>query len=178
MNRAFVLTVVAVVVALASAYGSAAEESAAVSPDEQLTAVVAACEAARGEFDARAAEESLYDRLGGRAGIRPIFVTLVEILSNDPEASKMLEGVDLDRMVEVSTDHLASHTGGTETYRGRDITEVHKPLNIDAEKFLAAGAAFGMAMQMAGVPADLAQEVQCLMIGMRDQVMAPAQAGS
>jgi len=132
---------------------------------------------AEAEFEARAAEASLYDRLGGRDGIHAIFVELVEIFSNDPNAVAMLEGVDTDRMIEVSTDHLASHSGGSETYGGRDITEVHARLNIDAEMFLNAGAAFGLAMQSTGAPSDVAQEVQRLMIGMRDKVMAPSNAG-
>lgn len=150
------------------------EERAEPTPKEKLAVAVRECETAQAEFEARAVESSLYDRLGGREGIRPIFAELVEILSNDPEASAMLEGVDLERMIEVSTDHLAAHSGGSETYGGRDITEVHKPMNIDAEMFLGAGAAFGMAMENTGVAPEVAQEVQCLMIGMRDQVMASA----
>jgi hypothetical protein len=45
-------------------------------------------------------------------------------------------------------------------------------MNINAEMFLGAGAAFDAAMAQAGVDPEVAPEVQCLMIGMRDQVMA------
>jgi hemoglobin len=185
MNRVGVLTFAAVFVligcsrsetepAAQPAAEPVADVAAEPTPEEQLAAAVGECEAAQAEFEARAAESSLYDRLGGREGIRPIFAELVEILSNDPDAAAMLEGVDLERMIEVSTDHLAVHSGGSETYGGRDITEVHEPMNINAEMVLGAGEAFGAAMEKTGVAPEVAQEVQCLMIGMRDQVMASA----
>lgn len=158
-------------------HGPVEQESVEPTAEEQLAAAVAECNAAQAEFEARVAEASLYDRLGGREGIHQIFVEMTGIISNDPDAAPLLDGVDIPRMIEVSTDHLASQTGGSETYSGRDITDVHRPMNIDAAMFLHAGAAFGMAMENTGVPADVAQEVQCLMIGLRDEVMAPSEIG-
>jgi hemoglobin len=175
-----VLLVVLCLLALSGTVAGAApagQSAPEPSPEERLAAAVSECDAARAQFEARSAESSLYDRLGGRDGIRTIFVNMADILASDPDGSAMLEGVDTARMIEVSTDHLASHSGGAEVYTGRDITEVHAPLQIDARMFLDAGAVFGMAMEKTGVAPEDAQETMCLMIGMRDQVMASPHAG-
>jgi hemoglobin len=154
--------------------GAAPAEEATAEPsvDEQFAALVASCEAAAPAIEARQAESSLYDRLGGRDGIRALMEHVVEVHADNPEMAPYFTDVDIDRFLENTTDFLVIGAGGEADYQGRDIVELHSTMNITPEVFLQAGGDFQIAMNDLGIGEDEAQEVVCALVSLRGMVMA------
>ena len=150
-----------------------AEEAAAEpSAEEQFADMIAACEAAAPEIEARQAESSLYDRLGGREGIRGLMEHLVEVHAENPKMAPLFAETDIDNFLQNSTDFLVIGAGGEAEYNGRDIEELHADMNITPELFMEAGKDFQIAMSDRGIGENEAQEVLCALVSLRDLVMA------
>ncbi len=158
----------------------AAEPPAEVDPDEQLAEMARDCAEAAAEIEQRQAERSLYERLGGRDGIRTIMVEMVDVHMANPVIKPLFDGVDMDRFIENSTDFLAAGAGGDVEYTGRDVTSVHERMNLTSSLFLEAGADLETAMQNLEIGPDEQQEVMCALVGLRDLVLPapPADEGA
>lgn len=71
------------------------------------------------------AEEPLYDRLGGRQGIRALVDEFYDRLLADAELGPFFEGADTDRLRRTQTAFLCEAAGGPETYDAEPVREAH-----------------------------------------------------
>ena len=70
-------------------------------------------------------EETLYDRLGGREGIRTVVDDFYDRLLADEELGPLFEGADLESLRKTQTDFLCEAAGGPETYDAAPVREAH-----------------------------------------------------
>jgi hemoglobin len=70
-------------------------------------------------------EETLYDRLGGREGIRTVVDDFYDRLLADEELGPLFEGADLESLRRTQTDFLCEAAGGPETYDAAPVREAH-----------------------------------------------------
>jgi len=71
------------------------------------------------------ADETLYDRLGGREAIRAVVDEFYARLLDDDELGQFFADTDMESLKEDQTDHLVEAAGGPAEYTGPDIREAH-----------------------------------------------------
>lgn len=81
--------------------------------------------------------ESLYERLGGSAGITQIASDLVEIHLSNPAIAPRFINSDPDRLIKGAATFFITGTGGPNVYEGKDMLATHKGMNISAQEFIA-----------------------------------------
>jgi hemoglobin len=148
-----------------------AETTAKLTPDQQVAQLDAMCAEAQPAMAARQSERKLYDRLGGRESIHAVVEDVVRRHQHNDSIAHLLDGVDLDRLVNQVTDFLAASTGGDVVYRGRDLKSSHARLELTNADFLAAGGDVEAALVAAGVGPEEIQEVMCAFVTLRGEVV-------
>jgi hemoglobin len=81
---------------------------------------------------------SLYERLGGGAGITAIVDdVLAAHLANPVVAPRYRNVKDLEHTKRMARDFFCAGAGGPETYAGKDMRTAHRGMNVSGEEFLA-----------------------------------------
>ena len=70
-------------------------------------------------------EETLYERLGGRAAIRAVVDDFYDRLLADDDIAPFFEGADVERLRRTQTEFLCEAAGGPETYDAAPVREAH-----------------------------------------------------
>lgn len=70
-------------------------------------------------------EDTLYDRLGGRDGIRAVVDDFYDRLVADEQLGPFFEEADLEKLRRTQTDFLCEAAGGPETYNAKPVREAH-----------------------------------------------------
>ncbi|MDH5019842.1 group I truncated hemoglobin [Halobacterium rubrum] len=70
-------------------------------------------------------EETLYERLGERDGIRAVVDDFYDRLVADDDLGPYFEGADIDSLRRTQTDFLCEAAGGPETYDAAPVQEAH-----------------------------------------------------
>ena len=95
---------------------------------------LAACASAPPETPAG---PTLYQRLGGREGIKGVVDDFVANMAADPRVNGRFKGLDAGRVAKLQTnfaDQICDATGGPCAYLGRDMKTAHAGMRItDAE---------------------------------------------
>ncbi|MDS0258973.1 group 1 truncated hemoglobin [Haloarcula sp. S1CR25-12] len=71
------------------------------------------------------AEETLYDRLGGRDGIRAVVDEFYDRLLADEDIGPLFANADMAQLRRTQTDFLCEAAGGPERYDGPPVREAH-----------------------------------------------------
>lgn len=141
------------------------------STDQQLRDLTAMCESsARARADRHAAT-SLHDRLGGYDRIHALTVEIVRLHAINPDIKHLVEFIDQDRLARHVADFMAAGTGGTAEYTGRTLPDAHRHLHLTDDDFMAAGADIVKAMHNLGHDQDVIDEVLCILLSLKDQVV-------
>ncbi|MCL4241518.1 MAG: group 1 truncated hemoglobin [Dehalococcoidia bacterium] len=80
---------------------------------------------------------TLYDRLGGGAGLRKIASDLVDEHLRNPVIAPRFSKSDPEMVKRLAYEFFAAGSGGTETYTGRDLRTIHSGMNVSEEEFVA-----------------------------------------
>ena len=81
---------------------------------------------------------SLYERLGGGAGITAIVDdVLAAHLANPVVAPRYRNVQDLEHTRRMARDFFCAGAGGPEPYTGKDMRTAHRGMNVSGEEFLA-----------------------------------------
>jgi hemoglobin len=78
-------------------------------------------------------DETLYDRLGGRAGIRAVVDDFYDRLLDDEDLGPFFADADVERLRRTQTDFLCEAAGGPETYDAEPVREAHLHVPFTAE---------------------------------------------
>jgi hemoglobin len=70
-------------------------------------------------------DETLYERLGGRQGIRVVVDDFYDRLLADEELSPFFENANMETLRRTQTDFLCEVAGGPETYDAEPVREAH-----------------------------------------------------
>ena len=113
---------------------------------------------------------TLFVKYGSRltSGMAECFYDRVLV---DTELAPFFEGIDVEKLREHLADFLTVLTGGPDIYKGRDLLEAHKGLNIseaDFNRLMAHVAAAAEELEIE--PEDIATVAEAI-IGLKDQVV-------
>jgi hemoglobin len=81
---------------------------------------------------------SLYDRLGGAAGISGIVDDVVaNHLANPAIQARFMAVKDVEHLKKMAREFFCAGSGGPEAYTGRDMLTTHRGMNISEQEYLA-----------------------------------------
>jgi hemoglobin len=138
---------------------------------EKVAGLESMCEASAEARTARHGAKPLYDRLGGYEGIHALTEEIVRLHQENPDFRLMMKYVDADHLADQVADFMSAGTGGTATYRGRNMKAAHAHLEMTNADFLSAGGDVIKAMKNLGYGQDEIDEVVCILVSFKDQVI-------
>ncbi|RLE25134.1 MAG: hypothetical protein DRJ65_08505, partial [Acidobacteria bacterium] len=106
------------------------QEEPAPTPDQQVAGLEAMCAEAQSAMAARQAEDSLFNRVGGRDSIHKAVAETVRLHQINEPINHLMEGVDPEHLTEQVTDFLVLATGGQGEYDGRNMVDAHAHMNM------------------------------------------------
>lgn len=98
------------------------------------------------------ADDSTFQGLGGKPGIKRIVDTLVPMLLADPRIKESFKDIDMKNLAMRLEEQFCELSGGPCVYKGKDMKEIHDGLNITNAQFNALAEDLQLAMEQVGVP--------------------------
>lgn len=138
---------------------------------QQILALEEKCAENASTMAARRAETSLFERLGGEDGIHEITREIVRLHDQNDALTRIMDGVDRDRLARRVAQFIISGTGGPPIYEGRDLVSAHAHLDLTNAHFLSAGGDVIQAMKNEGCTEGEIQEIVCILVSLRDEVV-------
>lgn len=138
---------------------------------EQMKALETGCVGSEAARQARHSETPLYERLGGHDRILDLTREFVRLHKANEDIQQMFARVDDERLAAHVADFMSAGTGGEAEYTGRDLVSAHADLHITDADFLSAGGDIVQAMQNKGYGAEEIDEVVCILVSLKDQVV-------
>ncbi|KPQ05714.1 MAG: hemoglobin [Rhodobacteraceae bacterium HLUCCA12] len=119
---------------------------------------------------------TLYERLGGAAGIRKIVDAMVDAhLRNPVIKMRFLPYLDQpERVAEIkqhTCDFFAAHTDGPGAYHGRSMVEAHRGMNIAEAEYMAAMDDILGTLKGLGHSRDTRDEVTAMLYALKDDII-------
>lgn len=119
---------------------------------------------------------SLYERLGGSAGIRRIVDGMVDAhLHNSAIKPRFTPYLDQPDRVEKIKQHyctlLEEQSNGPGAYDGRNMVETHRGMNIDETEYMAAMDDILETMKSLGHAEDTRKEIAAMLYALKDDII-------
>lgn len=105
------------------------------------------------------AESTLYDRLGGDAGIESLVIAFYVRVLADPELAPFFRDTEIEKLHVMQREFFAMALGGPVTYSGRPIAHVHHGRGITAKHFARFSACLLQTLEDLGVSAEESEDV-------------------
>lgn len=115
--------------------------------------------------------QSLFERLGGTEGIKQIANDIVEIHLQNPAIATRFKAHDPDMLKNGAATFFISGTGGPDVYKGKNMVDTHKHMNISHQEFMAVCEDALLALQKNGVGQREQEEVLFVFFSMRDEII-------
>ncbi|WP_018868810.1 MULTISPECIES: group 1 truncated hemoglobin [unclassified Thioalkalivibrio] len=118
--------------------------------------------------------ETLYDRLGGQAGIDKLVNRIVELhLQNQTVGPRYwaLDDDQVDHAREKVKEFLAAGSGGPVEYTGRSMLETHTGMNVSVDEFVAVLDDIVQAMQEMDYPRPVCDEVLGISYSLKEEIV-------
>jgi hemoglobin len=115
----------------------------------------------------------LFDRLGGRDGVRAVCERVVDNHLANPVIATRYENASMDReqLVRGATEFFCTGLSGVPTYEGASMPEVHRGMNISDAEFVAVLDDILAALGAEGVGQLEQAEVLAILYGMKGEVV-------
>ncbi|MFI6678699.1 group 1 truncated hemoglobin [Kribbella sp. NPDC050470] len=112
-----------------------------------------------------------YDLIGGGPAVSGVVHRFYEIVLADPQLGGYFDGVDLARLRRHQVLLVSQVLGGPAEYDGRELADAHRDLKVSRDDFHRVVAHLVMAMQEAGVPAEVIERVGVALAGTERDVV-------
>lgn len=142
--------------------------------NEQILGLETMCSANAKAMAEAKPQKSLYERLGGEEKIRAIIAEIVRLHAVNEDFERFMGDVDQEKLIDGVTDFLVQGAGGPARYTGRDMVKAHAHLKLTNADFLSAGVDVMQAMKNKGCQQTEINEVICMLVSLRDQVVIDA----
>ena len=115
---------------------------------------------------------TLYERLGGRAGITRITRQLMtNHLANPLVKQRYERSEDLARVERRAIEFFCAGTGGPETYSGQNMLATHRGMNISEQEFIAVIDDAMSALETCGIEPSTRNEVLGVLWSLKPEVI-------
>jgi hemoglobin len=120
------------------------------------------------------APASLYDRLGGAAGVAAISGALIDRVASDPVLGRSFKDSKLDRIKRLLAEQICDLSGGPCRYSGDSMKEVHAGHHISQAEFYGMVAALRDILRQRHISQGATNELLRLLAPMKRDVVEPA----
>lgn len=117
-------------------------------------------------------EKTLYERLGGAAGIARITEDIWRNHTSNPLIKQRYVKSDPEKVKRLVREMLGSGTGGPETYSGKNMLDTHRGMNISEQEFNTVIDDVLAALATNGIGQRERDEMLCILWSMRKEVVA------
>lgn len=117
------------------------------------------------------ADDTLYEKLGGKDGIARIAQQSVALWLADDRVKADFDNINLDRLRTRFADQLCQLTGGPCVYHGRPMKAAHAGLDLNQAKFNAVAEDVQTAMEHVGIPYRTQNRLMALLAPMQRDVV-------
>ena len=115
--------------------------------------------------------ESLYERLGGTEGITSIASDVIDNhLANQAIARRFADS-DVSKIKNAAATFFIAGTGGPDVYKGKDMLDAHKGMNISNAEFMAVLDDALAALEKNNIGQREQEEVLFVLYSMRSHIM-------
>jgi hemoglobin len=121
---------------------------------------------------APAASRSLFERLGGQAGIEAVVDALLANIGSDSRIKQYFNNLDQVRFKTNNVAFLCEKTGGPCSYTGGEIKRVHKSLQVSSEDFNAMMETIGKTLDEKSVAEADKKELMDLMASFKAEIVS------
>jgi len=126
---------------------------------------------------ASAPQRSVYEDLGGQAGIEQLVEDLLVRVSDDPRIAPLFISADIVNLHARLSEQLCAEAGGPCVYTGKDMVDAHANLDINAAHFNALVENLVEAMEARGVPRSAQNRLLARLAPMQRDVVGASRAG-
>lgn len=116
--------------------------------------------------------DGVYERLGGRKGIRAVVNDFYETLTEDDELSGFFEDADVGRLKDAQTEFLCEAAGGPESYDGEAVREAHVDVPLEPSDVRRAVAVLRETLESHGVREDDVDAVTAVIAARERELVA------
>jgi hemoglobin len=119
-------------------------------------------------------QKSLYDRLGGKDGIKAVVDTFVKNVAADKRINKLFAkttGAKLEHFKQMLIDQICEATGGDCKYTGKSMKDAHKGMKISETQFNALVEDLKMALEEKQVGEGERNDLFALLAPMKDDIV-------
>ena len=120
---------------------------------------------------APAVDDSTFQGLGGKPGIKRIVDTLVPMLLADPRIKESFKDIDMKNLALRLEEQFCELSGGPCVYKGKDMKEIHDGLNITNAQFNALAEDLQLAMERVGVPSRVQNKLVAKLAPMQREIV-------
>lgn len=114
---------------------------------------------------------SLYDELGGQAGIETIVSNFIYEIGFNEQIAAHFEETNLDRFYEKMVEHLCHISGGPCEYTGDTMIDVHTNMNITEAEFNAVVDILIQAMNRSKIPHRIQNKLLARLAPLRKEII-------
>ena len=115
---------------------------------------------------------SLYDRLGGSAGIAKIVDNAVAAHLQNPLIRSRFQNVkDLEHLKQMASDFFCAGSGGPEKYTGKDMRAAHNGMNISEQEYLAVMDDIMKALDDQRIDDNTKKDVLAILYGLKGEII-------
>jgi hemoglobin len=115
---------------------------------------------------------SLYERLGGTEGITKIASDVVDHHMVNESIKVRFADSDVAALKDAAATFFITGTGGPNVYKGKDLLEAHKGMNISADEFMSVLDDSMSALEKNNIGQREQEEVLYALYSMRTQIMS------
>ena len=119
-------------------------------------------------------QKSLYDRLGGKDGIKAVVDTFVKNVAVDKRINKLFAkttGPKMEHFKSALVDQICEATGGDTKYTGKNMKDAHKGMKITEAQFAALVEDLKAALEEKGVAEGERNDLFALLAPMKDDIV-------
>ena len=125
---------------------------------------------------AQAADQTLYQQIGGEPKMRAIAEEFTRVLLADDRTNFTFAESDIEKFTQLFFEQISEVTGGPVKYTGRSMHESHEKLNITNEMFNALVEDLYIAFERNDVPYRLQNKVMAVFAPMQRDIVKPGAA--
>lgn len=120
--------------------------------------------------------QSLFQRLGGSAGIRKLVDDIVAAHMENPAIrARFRPYLETPEKIEIVKGHLCAFleagSGGTATYTGRTMRDAHRGMNINAAEYMAALDDILAVLAQHGIDEDTRKDVLAIAYSLKGDIL-------
>jgi hemoglobin len=118
-------------------------------------------------------DKTIYEQIGGEATVRKVVAIFYEKILADDSVSGYFKDINMEKQLKQQFDFICVALGGPnpQQYKGKNMREAHKHLNLKASDFDAIVGHLGAALGEVGCPENLIGQIAGALGALKDEVL-------